>query len=140
MGGAVGVIRANLDPRLRFLVSLAAIVHTQAFARRAFGQLRPGAGLMFDKPGCVLTQAYLDDMSKIDSLLDQAARIDIPWLFVHGRRDELVPIGDSYDAYAQAKGFKELIVLEQADHVFEPGQTPAMVQAVAEWCRSQFEG
>ena len=34
MGGAVGLLRASRDPRIRVLVSLAAITHTQAFAER----------------------------------------------------------------------------------------------------------
>ncbi|MGH8021461.1 MAG: serine aminopeptidase domain-containing protein [Opitutaceae bacterium] len=41
MGGAAGVLRASRDPRIRYLVSLAAIVHTRAFAERAFGRLTP---------------------------------------------------------------------------------------------------
>src|SRR6187551_643580 len=49
MGGAVGVLRAARDPRIRALVSLAAIVHTRTFLDRAFGDLTPGAGLMLGK-------------------------------------------------------------------------------------------
>ena len=138
MGGAVGVLRASRDSRIRALVSLAAIVHTGAFVERAFGHLVPGAGLMFDKPGCVLSQAYLDDLRAIGSVIDQAAEIDVPWLFVHGARDALVPIGDSYDAYARARGPKEIVVLDEADHVFEPGLTVRMADAVTHWCRTQL--
>lgn len=135
MGGAVGVMRASRDPRIRYLVSLAAIVHTRAFVERAFGQLEPGSGLMFGKPGCVLSQAYLDDLRAIDSVLDRAEQITVPWLFVHGARDPLVPISDTHDAFARTRASKQLVVLDEADHVFEPGHTPHMVAAVTEWCR-----
>jgi len=138
MGGAVGVLRASRDPRIRLLVSLAAIVHTRAFAERAFGDLAPGFGLMFGKPGCVLSPAYLDDMQGIHSVLRDAEQIAVPWLFVHGSRDELVPIQDTHDAYARARAPKQFVVLDQADHVFEPGLTPRMVEAVTAWCRAQF--
>ena len=50
-------------------MSLAAIAHTQAFAERTFGDLTPGVGLMLGKPGCVLSQAYLDDMRRIGSVV-----------------------------------------------------------------------
>jgi len=135
MGGAVGVLRASRDPRIRTLVSLAAIVHTQAFAERTFGALTPGQGLMFGKPGCVLSQAYLDDMRGIGSVIGHADAINVPWLFVHGARDPLVPIADSYDAHARARAPKQLVVLDDADHFFEPGLTPRMVAAVVDWCR-----
>src|SRR3954447_14441752 len=39
MGGAVGVMTTRRDPRIRLLVSLAAIVHTRAFVERAFAGL-----------------------------------------------------------------------------------------------------
>jgi pimeloyl-ACP methyl ester carboxylesterase len=137
MGGAVGLLRTRRDPRIRMLVSLAAIVHTKAFAERAFGALTPG-DLMLGKPGCVLTQAYLDDLRATDSVIDEAARIHVPWLFVHGTRDELVPITDTLEAFARACAPKQLVVLDDADHVFEPGLTGQMVQAVTKWCASQF--
>lgn len=138
MGGAVGLLRASRDPRIRALVSLAAIVHTGAFVERAFGHLVPGAGLMLDKPGCVLSQAYVDDLRGIGSVIDRAAEIDVPWLFVHGTVDALVPISDSYDAYARARTAKEIVVLDGADHVFEPGFTQRMVEAVTRWCRARL--
>ena len=138
MGGAVGVLRAGRDARIRLLVSLAAIVHTRSFVERTFGDLTPGAGLMLGKPGCVLSQEYVDDLRAIDSITRQAADVAIPWLFVHGTRDALVPIQDTHDAYAKARAPKRLVVLDEADHVFEPGLTPLMVQAVTDWCRAGF--
>jgi pimeloyl-ACP methyl ester carboxylesterase len=75
MGGAVGVLRASRDRRIRLLVSLAAVVHTRAFVERAFGDLTPGVGLMFGKPGCVLSQAYLDDLRGIGSVIRRAEEI-----------------------------------------------------------------
>jgi len=138
MGGAVGVLRASRDARIGCLVSLAAIVHARAFAERTFGALTPGRDLMLGKPGCVLPQAYLDDLRAIDSLVDQAAQIKVPWLFVHGTRDELVPIGDTYDAFARANGPKQLTVLDGADHTFEPGLTEQMVETATSWCAAHL--
>jgi uncharacterized protein len=138
MGGAVGVLRARRDPRIRVLVSLAGIVHTRAFLERAFGGLTPGVGLMFDKPGCVLSQAYVDDLRAIGSVVTHAEEIAIPWLFVHGTRDALVPIQDTHDAYARARAPKQLVVLEEGDHVFEPALTPRMVDVVTGWCREHL--
>jgi fermentation-respiration switch protein FrsA (DUF1100 family) len=138
MGGAVGVLRASRDLRIRVLVSLAAIVHTRAFLERAFGDLTPGTGLMFGKPGCVLSPAYIDDLTKIGSVIRQADDVTVPWLFVHGTRDALVPIQDTHDAYARARAPKRLVVLDEGDHVFEPGLTPRMVEAVAHWCRAEL--
>ena len=139
MGGAVAVLRAGRDRRIRALVSLAAIVHTRAFLDRAFGDLTPGAGLMLGKPGCVLSRRRTSTISRgIGSVIDHAAEITVPWLFVHGTRDSLVPIDDTHDAYARARTPKERVVLDGADHTFEPGLTPRMVDTVTRWCRAQL--
>jgi fermentation-respiration switch protein FrsA (DUF1100 family) len=57
---------------------------------------------------------------------------------VHGTKDALVPIDDSHDAYARARVPKELVVLEGADHVFEPDLTVRMVEAVTAFCRTHL--
>lgn len=133
MGAAVGVLCARREPRIRLLVSLAGMVHTSAFVERAFGDL-PLGGLMLGKPGCCLSQRYLDDLRAIGSVIHDAEEISVPWLFVHGDRDPLVPLEDTLDAHARARGPKQLRVVEGADHVFEPGLTPCMVDTVTEWC------
>lgn len=136
MGGAVGVLRARRDPRIQQLVSLAGIVHTRAFADRTFGTLTPGRDLMWGKPGCQLSQAWLDDLRGIGDVLATAEHITVPWLFVHGSADALVPIQDSRDAFAAARGPKEFVTLEECDHIFEPGFTPRMVATVVDWLRA----
>ena len=134
MGGAVGVLRASTDARIRRLVSLAGMVHVRAFAEHHFGSLTPGRDLMWGKPGCVLSPAYRDDLSRIDSVVERAAQISVPWLLVHGTADTIVPIQDSRDAFARAREPKELVVLEGCDHIWEPNFTPRMVETVVTWC------
>ena len=139
MGGAVGVRRAAQDDRIRWLISLSAITHTASFAESAFGDLTPGEGLMFDKPGLILPEAYMADLRSIDSVLSDAAKISVPWLLIHGTADDVVPHQDSRDAYAAATtATKKLVELPGIDHTFDPDAVPQVVEAVADWCRIQF--
>lgn len=139
MGGAVGVRRAAHDERIRWLISLAGVVHTRSFAEAAFGHLRPGEGLMLDKPGMVLSAAYMADLCGIDSVIDDVAQVRVPWLLVHGTADPLVPIKHSHDAYARASGDVELVELPGADHLFAPDAIPRVVEAMGAWCRERFD-
>jgi len=132
MGGAVGVLRAALDERLRALVSLAGMVHVREFMQVHFGHLRPGRDVMLGKPHCPLTQAFLDDALAIGSVLEPAARVRVPWLIVHGTADEIVPLRDSRDVHAAAGGRAELLELEGVDHRFT-GHEGAMAAAVVRW-------
>ncbi|MEM7205424.1 MAG: alpha/beta fold hydrolase [Planctomycetota bacterium] len=134
MGGAVGVLRSSRDPRIRALVSLAGMVHTADFAERKFGDLTPGRDCMWDKPECPLSQAYVDDMAAIGSVVDRGAEIRVPWLLVHGSGDQVVPIRDATDIVARALGGAQLVELDGADHVFSGAAvTQEMAQVVSDW-------
>ena len=138
MGGAVGVLRASEDSRIQLLVSLAGMVHTKAFAQREFGDVTPDEGFMWDEPDCPLSQAYMDDLAQINTVVDRSPQITVPWLLVHGDEDDVVPIEDSHDILAKADEGAQLITLEGANHVFSDEFTPVMVEKVITWITTQF--
>jgi len=138
MGGAVGVLRASGDARIRFLISLAGMVHTREFAQREFGMVKPGEGGMWDEPSCPLSQAYMDDMASIGSVVDLAPLIQVPWLLVHGTEDDVVPLQDSRDIFARANEPKHLVEIQGSNHVFAESFTPLMVKAVVDWTQPRF--
>ncbi|RKU37735.1 alpha/beta hydrolase [Candidatus Poribacteria bacterium] len=133
MGGAVGVLRTATDDRIRALVSLAGMVHTQAFAKREFGDATPDEGFMWDEPDCPLSQAYVDDMATIDSVAKRASEFDVPWLLVHGTEDDIVPREDSRDILQHANEQTDLLELPGVDHVFSDDGTAVMVEKVVAW-------
>ncbi|MBM3832765.1 MAG: alpha/beta hydrolase [Verrucomicrobia bacterium] len=139
MGGAVGVIRASQDARIRLLVSLAGMVHTKAFAEREFGAVKPGEGFMWDEPSCPLSHAYMDDMAKIGTVVNLGQTIRVPWLLVHGTEDDVVPIQDSHDIIARANQPKQLIEFKGANHVFAGEFAAKMVDAVVGWIDKSFK-
>ena len=136
MGGAVGVMRTAADPRIVCLVSLAGMVHVDAFFQRTFAHLAPGTP-MLDKPECPWSPAIADDAARIGSVTGQAAAIRVPWLLVHGDADELVPYQDALDARAAAGGRAELVTLAGIDHRFT-GAVPQMIDAVVPWLRARM--
>ena len=138
MGGAVGVLSASQDNRIKLLVSLAGMVETKAFAQREFGDVTPDKGFMWDEPTCPLSQAYMDDLTQINTVVDCASKISVPWLLVHGTEDDVVPIEDSQKIYAQANEPKELLTIEDANHVFSDDSLNPMVEKVVDWIRDQL--
>ncbi len=139
MGGAVGVLRAAADERIEVLVSLAGMVHTEAFADREFGDVTPDKGFMWDEPDCPLSQTYIDDMATIESVAKQASKFGGPWLLVHGAEDDIVPIQDSIDILQFANEPTELIELPGVDHVFSDDGTPIMVEKVVMWINKELK-
>ena len=133
MGGAVGVMTAAHDARIRVLVSLAGMTHTAAFAEREFGDLLPGQDVMWEKPECPLSQAYVEDLKKIGSTLESAAKVVQPWLLIHGGADDVVPVTDGRDAFAAATTEKEWLEIENGEHSFDETSYPRIVEAIDAW-------
>lgn len=133
MGGAVGVLRTARDPRIQFLISLAGMVNTREFAEREFGMVKPGENFMWDDTNCPLSQAYIDDLRKIGSVAGEAPKIKVPWLLIHGTEDDVVPITDSREIFAQANQPKELFELAGSNHVFAGDATKPMIDKVKAW-------
>ena len=137
MGGAVGVSRASEDPRIAVLVSLAGMVHTEAFARREFGEETPDEGCMWEEESCPLSSTYMNDMSSIHSVADLGGKINVPWLQVHGSEDDVVPIQDSRDILAKTDHSPEFFEVSGADHVFSDNACQLMIAKVVEWIKDQ---
>lgn len=138
MGAAVGVLVAGGalpgDLKLDGLVSLGGMVHTADFAERKFGGQEPGS-LMWDKPECPLSRAFLDDMRAVHSVLPLAAQIQVPWLLVHGSEDTVVPQSESEEIAAANSG-ANLQILHGADHVFSGVAARDMAERVGAWMRN----
>jgi pimeloyl-ACP methyl ester carboxylesterase len=133
MGGAVGVLRSGRDPRIKFLISLAGMARTAAFAEREFGAVKPGTGFMWDNPECPLSAHFMDDMAKIGDVLAAGTQVNVPWLFVHGGADDVVPPQDSVDLHAVARAPKTLVEIPGANHGFSDEHTTIMVGTVVNW-------
>lgn len=132
MGGAVGVLRTVMDERIMRLISLAGMVDTADFAQRKFGHQQPG-DLMWDKPECPISAAFLEDMKLIGSVEPMAAQITVPWLFVHGTADTVVPLAESLSISDLANGAVAVEELDGVDHVFSGEAEQAMTDAVLSW-------
>jgi pimeloyl-ACP methyl ester carboxylesterase len=146
MGGAIGLLLAARDERVRALVSLAGMFHVARFFERHFGGLRFGEP-MLGKTDCPWNRALADDATRIGSLDAAARRVRVPWLLVHGSADEMVPLADAKDAVeaflsgcarlpvdegARLVANVQRIELAGADHRFT-GAIPQTVSAVVPW-------
>ncbi|RYD33726.1 MAG: alpha/beta fold hydrolase [Verrucomicrobiaceae bacterium] len=138
MGGAVGVMTASRDARIRVLVSLAGMTHTADFVQREFGDVTPGQGNMWEEPEHPLSETFWNDLTSIGSTLDAAARVIQPWLLVHGDADDVVPIRDGEDAYAAATCVKEWLPIAGAGHVFDESSYPVIVEATDSWLKKHL--
>ena len=133
MGGAVGVLAASSDQRIRHLISLAGMVNTKDFYDREFGEEKPDDGCMWEEPSCPLSSTYKNDMYSIGSVASKAFEVKVPWLLIHGDADDVVPIEDSREIFALANEPKKIIEIPRANHVFSEAGLEPMREAVIDW-------
>jgi len=135
MGAAVGTLTAASEPRVRVLVTIAGMVYTMNFVEREFDNITPGEGVMWDDPACPLSQEFVDDLDSIGDTLDIAREIEIPWLFLHGTADDVIPVLDSEDAHATTPAPKNLVEIEGGDHSFDETTYPALIEEIDAWLK-----
>ncbi len=136
-GGGLAILHASRDPRVRALVTWAAIDHFLRFSDADLARWRHEGKLdiVNARTGQVLPlfPDALDDVERHQhSLLDivgAAGRLTQPWLIVHGAADATVP-AHTAERLAAASGRAQMLSLEGADHTFgikHPwgGSTPA---------------
>jgi uncharacterized protein len=138
MGGAVGVLTAARDLRIKVLVSLAGMTHTAAFVEREFGEVTPSEGIMWEDENFPLSETYVNDLKFIGDTLSAAEAVIQPWLLIHGDADDLVPLEDGRDAFEAATCEKKWLVITGAGHSFDEASYPQLLNAVDEWLNASF--
>jgi uncharacterized protein len=134
MGGAVGVLTAARDLRIKVLVSLAAMTHTSDFIEREFSDVTPDSGCMWEDENHPLSKTYVNDLQFIHDTLSAAEAVTQPWLLIHGDSDDIVPPKDSRDAFnAAICERKKLLVIPEAGHSFDDKSYTQIIQTIDEW-------
>jgi dienelactone hydrolase len=125
-GGGLAVLQTSRDPRVRALVTWAAISRVERWpVEQQTGWRAAGyTEIKNARTGQVLPlyTDVLDDIERNAAVLDiekAAGRIDVPWLIIHGTRDESVGFTEARSLAAAATGKKvELLPIEGGGHTF----------------------
>jgi dienelactone hydrolase len=150
-GGCTAIVKASLDPRLKCLVTWASPAALGRYSDELLRQWKEDGRYNFvnarTKQDMFVNYAYLDDIqaNRERYSLDLAvSQLTIPYLTVHGTKDESVPVDAAHQLHGYAKtGQAELALVEGATHTFgtkHPFEvsTPALEQAIektAAWLR-----
>jgi uncharacterized protein len=125
-GGGIAILQAARDPRVRALVTWAAISSVERWpdpqrsSWRAAGQ----TDIQNARTGQILPlyTDVLDDIEQNASALDIEAagrRIRVPWLLIHGTEDESVPFAEAERLKAaSARPDTRLLPIEGGGHTF----------------------
>ncbi len=142
-GGGVAILTAAGDPRVQALVTWAAIAEVHRWKdQEAEWRARGRLDIVNSRTGQVLplyTDA-LDDLERNAESLDlgrAAARIQVPWLLLHGEADQAVEVSAAERLAGAALKPPRVMLFPGADHTFGAvhpyaGVTQDLAQAIDE--------
>jgi pimeloyl-ACP methyl ester carboxylesterase len=155
-GGAIGILYAPEDPRVRCLASLAAPSRIGVWPERYFEAWRRGEPVAVrdfrTRTELSLGPEIYEDLERNRSRYDVAAaleRIECPLLVVQGDKDRSVSVEEAREIASHVPStLCELHLIEGAGHGFEAGdtirRTPPqlvhMVELVTAWMRRWLRG
>lgn len=125
-GGGIALIRASRDPRVRALVTWAAVAAFDRFDEETerIWRERGYVEVPNTRTGQVfrMNLDFLDDLRANRDTYDPVAaarRLRIPSLFIHGTRDESVPADEAQQlSRAADPGYGRLALIQGAGHTF----------------------
>jgi len=141
-GGGMAVLHTARDPRVRALVTWAAISTVERWPapQRTAWRAAGVQEIRNARTGQVLPlyTDVLDDIERCADDLDierAAGQIAVPWLIVHGTEDEAVPLAEGRRLAAAARSGTQALWIEGAGHTFGAahpwgGSTPELDRAL----------
>jgi uncharacterized protein len=125
-GGGIAILQAARDPRVRALVTWAAISSVERWPapQRSSWRAAGRTDIQNARTGQVLPlyTDVLDDIEQHASALDIEAagrRLQVPWLVIHGTKDESVPFAEAERLKAaSARPDTRLLPIEGGGHTF----------------------
>ena len=135
LGGTVAVLYAGAEPRVRALVTIAAVSRPLGIVER----MPPDAVAEWRRLGFRgegsgrLKRDFLDDLERVD-VLGAARRVRAATLVAHGEQDRVVPVEDAHALYAVLPEPKALAITAGCDHRYsEPAHLAALLERAVDW-------
>lgn len=135
LGGTVAVVFAGSEPRVRALVTIAAVALPLGIIER----MSPAAvdawrrhGLRGES-GERIGRGFLDDLEHVD-VLGAARRLGAATLVTHGADDQVVPVGDAHALFAALPDPKALAITPACDHRYsDAAHLDGLIDDAVDW-------
>jgi len=130
-GGAVAIIHAASDRRVKALVTLSSVATLERWTGHQKENWRARGYHPLSRNGVVSPlRLGIDSLNDLEinrdrlSVVRAAGEVSVPWLILHGTEDIVVPPREAEQLYGAAnKSIAELVLLEKVGHLYN-AETP----------------
>ncbi|HHT01482.1 MAG TPA: alpha/beta fold hydrolase [Firmicutes bacterium] len=137
-GGSTVLLTGDAGGRVQAVVTWSATTYlVETWRERIlspdkWAQLERGESIKnFYNKGFALDPQFIHDIPKYDPLA-AAAELKIPLLVIQATNDAVVPVAHGQELFEKAAGEKDLVILEEDDHVFTD-KLPEATAATVAW-------
>jgi len=117
-GGTASICIATKDKRVKCLITLAAPHNMDDWdGGNKLAEAKKRGYALGSEPWKRYSLAMFADTRK-HKVLEKAKRIKVPWLIIHGNKDDNIPLQQAKDLYAKADYEKKFSIISGADHNF----------------------
>ena len=135
LGGAVAVLFAATEPRVRALVTIAAVARPAGIIERLPAEVVASwrSRGVREWEGGRLKRTFLDDLERVD-VAAAAARVRAATLVTHGADDRVVPVADAELLHRALPDPKALRITPGCDHRYsDPVHLAALLDDAQAW-------
>lgn len=125
----------TLEPKVKCLVMMGSVAHPKKILAELFGKgYNPKDISTRIKPNGMITKVKPQFWKDFENhnLLESIKSIYYPILFIHGSKDDKVPVADMESYFYNANEPKEKIIIEGGDHGLKPHRNQ-MYKIVVDW-------
>jgi len=125
----------TLEPKVKCLIMMGSVAHPKETLIELFGEgYNPDGISTRIKSNGTITKVKPQFWKDFDNhkLLDSIKNIHCPILFIHGEKDDKVPLSEMEAYFKNANEPKEKIIIEGADHGLRPHRDK-MYKIVVDW-------
>ena len=150
-GGAIAILHAQSDPRIKSLVTWSAISTVERYTPEQEKKWKSQKYLEFEnkrtgqfmRVGTELLEDILKNKTQLN-ITAAAEKLSTPTLIIHGQEDETVPVNEAQIIYDHlGSSIKELMIIEGGTHTFgakHPLESmPEELETVFELTESWFD-
>jgi alpha-beta hydrolase superfamily lysophospholipase len=115
LGGTIAILTAAIDKRIKCLVTWGSPIRFTELLTGEIVKNFEEKGFFELESGVKVGKCLYNDMKKY-VIARAVEKINIPFLIIHGKKDDVVYFGNAEDIYKFAKGPKKLELIENAGH------------------------
>ncbi len=134
LNSTVGVLTSVAENQIEYLISLGGVLNTKTFCKKMIE-----INFLDQEKNVSAYDKIIKEMNEVDSILPRAKGIKIPWLLIHAKNDNLVPLTDTESLMGNCEATRDIFQVEDSDHAFSGKAISEVSEILINWLGQRIQ-